>query len=97
MMAAAMGAENTEGAERAALKWHALFHQTPRQEIEQKIIEKAEADTEFLRNLIMEPKKTISEFLGLEIPEGVEVEVLQETPGHYKMVLPLIGAPVPES
>lgn len=96
-MLSAVPDENTEGAQRIALKWHALFHQTPRQQIEQRIIEKAEADVEFLRNLVMEPKKTISEFLGLEFPEGVEVEVLQETPGHYKMVLPLIGAPEPQS
>ncbi|MGW3046035.1 hypothetical protein ACWC9T_39935 [Kitasatospora sp. NPDC001159] len=79
---------------RKAKQWHALFQHTDRQAIERRLIERAQADPTFLRALVKEPRATIEAFLQMQIPAGVEFEVIQETPGRFRMVLPLIGAPI---
>ncbi|MGW0548320.1 hypothetical protein [Streptomyces altiplanensis] len=78
---------------RKAARWHALFARTDRQAIERRVIERARQDPTFLRSLVRKPRETIEAFLELDIPVGVEFEVIQETPNRFRMVLPLIGAP----
>ncbi|TQF06013.1 hypothetical protein E6W39_32065 [Kitasatospora acidiphila] len=82
-----------EAERQKAKQWHALFERTDRQAIERRVIERAQADPVFLRALVKEPKATLEAFLQVQFPAGVEFEVIQETPGHFRMVLPLIGAP----
>lgn len=76
-----------------AQDWHSLFDTIPRKELEQRVIDMACKDPDFLRRLVKEPKKTIEAFLDVTFPEGANFEVLQETPGNYKMVIPLVGRP----
>ena len=37
------------------------------------------------------PRKTVSEFVGVEFPENVNFEVIQERAGEYKVVIPYAG------
>ncbi len=74
--------------------WPSLFNQTPRQDVEKLIIRKSQQDPAFLRLLIREPKITLEAFLGSSFPDQVTVDVFQEIGDHYRLVLPLIGAPV---
>lgn len=73
--------------------WHSLFDSIPRKELEQRVIEMACRDPNFLRMLMKNPKEAIEKFLDVQFPEGSNFEVIQETPGNYKMVIPLIGRP----
>lgn len=74
-------------------KWHVHFGRNPRKDEEQKLIDKALADQSFLRDLIKEPKKTISKETGIEFPSYVNVEVIQERAEDYKMIVPFAGRP----
>lgn len=76
-----------------AMKWHGLFDTEGRQAVERRLIEKAVKDPVFLRALVKNSKETLEKEIGLQIPAGIEFEVIQETPGKMKMVIPLIGAP----
>ena len=55
-----------------ALQWHDLFAKTPRQEVEKGIILKAQNDPDFLRRLVRDPKTTISEFVGVPLPDALQ-------------------------
>ena len=68
--------------------WPNLFSQTPRQEVEKQIMLKSQQDSEFRRGLVKSPKATLQSFLGITFPNSVQVQVIQETPDKYKLVLP---------
>ena len=76
-----------------ARQWHKYFAENPRHETEHKIAERTVNDPVFRANLVKNPKQTLSEFTGIPIPKEVEIEVIQETPGQYKLVIPYVGAP----
>ena len=65
-----------------------------RAELEQKLIEKAWKDETFKQELIGNPKAVISQESGLQIPENLEIEVLQETANKAYFVLPEAPAQV---
>jgi hypothetical protein len=60
-----------------------------RQEIEQKIILKAQEDAGFKQELIENPKAAIQKVLGLEVPPAIDVQVLEESPTKLYLVLPV--------
>jgi hypothetical protein len=47
------------------------------------------ADEAFKNELISNPKAVIAREIGQELPEGVEIEVLEPTPKKLYLVLPL--------
>jgi hypothetical protein len=58
-------------------------------DLEALLISKAMADEAFKRELISNPKAVIAREIGQELPEGVEIEVLEPTPKKLYLVLPL--------
>lgn len=77
-------------------RWQDLFQKTPRSELETRIARRAWADPLYMRELIRNPRGALPVELGMEIPPGVEVEVVQELPGKYKLVIPWAGRPEEE-
>lgn len=59
-----------------------------RKEIEEQIIKKAQADKDFKQALVDNPKGTFGQ-LGLQLPEGVEVKVVEESAKVVYLVLPV--------
>jgi hypothetical protein len=66
-----------------------------RKEIEQKIQERAAWDKEFRQSLRADPKKTLGEFLGVDVPEDVQVKLVEEQPRTFFVVLPYMPADAP--
>lgn len=60
-----------------------------RQAIEEKIILKAQEDPDFKQELIGNPKAAIQKVLGLEVPDAIDVQVLEESPTILYLVLPV--------
>ena len=58
-------------------------------DLEALLISKAMADEAFKSELISNPKAVIAREIGQELPEGVEIEVLESTPKKLYLVLPL--------
>jgi hypothetical protein len=52
------------------------------------IIKKAWEDSTFKKSLTADPKKTIMEAFGVEIPGEIEVKVVEETPSLYYLTIP---------
>ena len=61
---------------------------THRDELESRIIEQAQCDPAFRRRLLDNPKATLADFLGMDLPQGMTITVLEEQPGHHILVLP---------
>lgn len=59
-----------------------------RHEIETQLIEKANADPTFRRRLLEDPKAAVADFLGVALPPGMTITVLEEQPGQHYLVLP---------
>lgn len=61
-----------------------------RNEIEAKIIAKAWQDEEFKQELLSQPRATIIREWGLkDIPDNVDIKVIEENPNTLYMVLPM--------
>jgi hypothetical protein len=63
-------------------------HVTTRKEGEALLIEKAEKDEAFRRELVANPSKIISKTFGIELPPGLKVTVLEESARQVYLVLP---------
>lgn len=50
-----------------------------RQEVEEKLIKKAWADSEFKKQLLSDPKAVIEKEMGKSLPENFVVKVVEET------------------
>ncbi|MFS2002733.1 hypothetical protein ACEN9F_03810 [Duganella sp. CT11-25] len=74
-----------------AVAWAKLFDGVTRQELEKRLIRKFYADPAFAKALLKEPGKTIAAELGVELPSFAKVEVLRETRGSYKLLIPAAG------
>jgi hypothetical protein len=61
---------------------------TSRQELESSIVELAQRDPAFRRRLLDNPKAAVSAFLGMDLPPGMTITVMEEQPGHHILVLP---------
>ena len=51
-------------------------------------MKKATQDPIFRQLLLAEPKRAISRFLGISLPESAQFTVIEETHGHHVLVLP---------
>lgn len=58
------------------------------QAIESQLIEKAGADPTFRRRLLADPKSAMADLLGVALPPGMTITVLEEQPGQHYLVLP---------
>ena len=59
-----------------------------RQELETHLIAKASQNPIFRQCLLDDPKAALAEMLGVALPPGVTITVLEEAPGHHYLVLP---------
>ncbi|KYC37615.1 NHLP leader peptide family natural product precursor [Scytonema hofmannii PCC 7110] len=57
--------------------------------IESALIAKAWVDENFKQELISDPKGMIARELNTQIPDGVEVQILEETPTTYYLSIPM--------
>lgn len=56
--------------------------------IRDRVLRRAGTDEDFRKLLIDNPKSAIARELGIDVPDGVHVTVLPETPNHVFVVLP---------
>src|SRR5262245_16271279 len=61
---------------------------TSRRTAEEMLVQKAAQDDAFRTQLLTNPKATISHALGIAIPAGIEIKVLEETSRTLYLVLP---------
>ncbi|MBV9389029.1 MAG: NHLP leader peptide family RiPP precursor [Chroococcidiopsidaceae cyanobacterium CP_BM_ER_R8_30] len=57
-------------------------------DVESQLIQQAAQDPAFRERLLSNPKAVLNE-KGLAIPDSVQIQVLQETPNQFYLVLPL--------
>jgi hypothetical protein len=58
------------------------------QSLRDQIIQKAWEDAEFKEKLITNPKEAVKEAFGIEIPDTIEVEVVEESANKVSLVIP---------
>lgn len=56
--------------------------------LRQRVIDKAQKDSNFRKWWINNPREAVKSEVGLEIPSAFDIEVLQETPKKIYLVLP---------
>jgi hypothetical protein len=61
-----------------------------RQQLEQQLIEKALKDESFRKQLIEKPKEVVEIEFGRKIPDSIKLNVLEEDPQTFYLVLPYI-------
>jgi hypothetical protein len=61
---------------------------TTRRELEAELIGRASKDEAFRRALVDDPTGTLERELGVQVPEGVTLTVVEETPTSRYVVLP---------
>ncbi len=59
-----------------------------RQEIDARIVDWANTDPAFRQRLLDDPKAALAEMLGMALPLGMAITVLEEQPGQHYLVLP---------
>jgi hypothetical protein len=68
---------------------------TQRRSIESRIVRRAWADPDYKRRLLADPYSAVGEELGIELPPGLEVRVVEERPNSLCIVLPVDLSPIP--
>jgi len=66
-----------------------------RQAAEWRLIEKAWKDDDFRKELLADPNGTVSRELGVSLPAGTKVSVVEETPDTFVLVIPSRGDKAP--
>ena len=64
------------------------FREMNRQQIESHLIEKSMRDAAFREQLLTAPRATLESELGLQLPQGFQVRVAEESPDYLLLVLP---------
>ena len=59
-----------------------------RDTVTSRVIERATRDPQFRQELLRDPTKTVELELGVRIPDGTEIRVVEETPSRLYLVLP---------
>jgi hypothetical protein len=59
-----------------------------RQALTDRIVEQAQTDEGFRARLMSEPKATLEDFLGMQLPDQVRVHVMEESLTDVYLVLP---------
>jgi hypothetical protein len=54
----------------------------------EQLLSRAERDPEYRKQLIEDPSSAIEEELGIDLPEGIRVTVVQEGPNEAILVMP---------
>lgn len=65
-----------------------VINVTAEQTLQEHIIQKAWEDAEFKKKLIADPKAAVKDAFGIDVPDTIEVEVLEESANKYYLVLP---------
>jgi hypothetical protein len=60
-----------------------------REELHERLVRRAQADPAFRARLIERPREALAEELGVELPPGLEVTVIEERPDRIAIVLPV--------
>ena len=60
-----------------------------RRDYEAKLVARAWADESFRERLKTDPHAAVADETGIEIPEGIQIEVLEETPEKAYLVIPV--------
>jgi hypothetical protein len=60
-----------------------------RTELERRIVARALAEPEFRARLLENPRETLAEELGFELPQHLKVDVFEERPDRLVVVLPV--------
>ena len=68
-----------------------------RRDIELRLIEKSFRDEAFRQQLLRGPKSAVEQELGTQLPEGIQVRVVQETAETLYLVLPTAPSGVSQS
>lgn len=68
---------------------------TQRRTIEARIVRRAWADPDYRSRLLADPKAAIGEELGVDLPESLEVVVVEERPDRMCVVLPVNLSAIP--
>jgi hypothetical protein len=63
-----------------------------RAEMERRLIQRSLEDEEFRQRLLDEPKGSVEQALETQLPEGVEVRVVEESADTIYLVLPFASA-----
>lgn len=76
--------------EQTATQWHIELPMDPEQGDPQmqELIARAREDEAFKQRLLDSPQATLEEALGIEVPEGVEIHVHEQTPTQVHLMLP---------
>jgi hypothetical protein len=67
-----------------------------KQQLEQRIIEKAMKDEQFREKLQTGPKEAIEQELGVTLPASLRINVLEEKPDSVYLVLPNMQGSLPD-
>jgi len=62
---------------------------TTAEDLQARLIARAWEDEDFKRRLMSDPKSTICEELGVELPDELEIQVVEEGPSKICVVLPV--------
>jgi hypothetical protein len=63
-----------------------------RREFEEQLLEWASEEAEFIEELIENPQLALAKELGIAIPDGVTVRVVEQTPSTFYIVLPPVAS-----
>ncbi len=66
-----------------------LIQREGREQVEKRIIEKAQHDSVFANDLALRPRQTLQKFLDVAIPEVVSVSVIVENSRTFALVVPM--------
>ena len=66
-------------------------HGAPREDVEQRLVERAVRDPQFRQQLLNDPRGAVEGELGTSLPAGVNVRVVEESPNDYYLILPPSG------
>ncbi|WP_028609347.1 NHLP leader peptide family RiPP precursor [Paenibacillus harenae] len=58
------------------------------EQLREKIIQKAWEDAKFKKLLLADPKKALKETFGIDVPDTIELEAVEDTPNKYHLVIP---------
>ena len=60
-------------------------------ELRERVIERAKKDTNFRKLLISNPRAAVRDEVGVDLPSGLKVQVMEETSDQIYLVLPPAG------
>ncbi|MCA0756646.1 NHLP leader peptide family RiPP precursor [Paenibacillus sp. N4] len=58
------------------------------QSLKDQIIQKAWEDAEFKKQLLANPKAAVKDAFGVDVPDSIKVDVLEESADQYYLVIP---------